>query len=70
MPLPESADRALTPDGELLTRGPIHHSLPPEPNPDGAAPVPEPGALFLVGTGLLGVAVTARLRRRPRPTTD
>ncbi|MCR9245741.1 MAG: PEP-CTERM sorting domain-containing protein [bacterium] len=36
--------------------------------PDGAAPVPEPSALFLVGTGLLGVAVTARLRRRERPT--
>ncbi|MCA8950238.1 MAG: PEP-CTERM sorting domain-containing protein [Planctomycetes bacterium] len=32
----------------------------------GAAPVPEPGALFLVGTGLLGVALTARLRRRDR----
>lgn len=32
----------------------------------GSAPVPEPSALFLVGTGLLGVALTARLRRRER----
>lgn len=35
-----------------------------------AAPVPEPSALFLVGTGLLGVAITSRLRRRGRPQAD
>ncbi len=40
-------------------------STPPGPTGgEGSAPVPEPSALFLVGTGLLGVAVTTRLRRR------
>jgi hypothetical protein len=29
-----------------------------------SAPIPEPGTLMLVGTGLVGVALTARLRRR------
>ena len=31
-----------------------------------AAPVPEPSALFLVGTGLVGLALTKRWRRRKR----
>ncbi len=45
------------------------HQAGGEPGGDGAAPVPEPSALFLVGSGLLGIAITARLRRRERPGT-
>ncbi|MFY9344890.1 MAG: PEP-CTERM sorting domain-containing protein [Planctomycetota bacterium] len=33
---------------------------------EGSAPIPEPSTLLLVGTGLLGVALTARWRRRSR----
>ena len=32
-----------------------------------ANPVPEPSTFLLVGSGLVGVAITARLRRRKTP---
>lgn len=37
---------------------------PQSPEPDASSPVPEPSTFLLVGTGLIGVALTSSRRRR------
>lgn len=62
-PLPSQAGAAAAPEFVTPVLMPRSVASPPEP----ARPhIPEPSTLLLVGTGLLGVAVTARLRRRRR----
>lgn len=50
---------AQSPATSLMAQAPRPHG-----GTDGSGPVPEPSTLLLVGSGLLGVAITARLRRR------
>jgi hypothetical protein len=59
MPLPASAIwGTAVPEAGDSPQGP------PIPSNPAGSPVPEPTTLLLVGTGIVGIALTARVRRR------
>ena len=63
-----------SPQDRKATSVALRSEVPPQPSPppqepDSAQPVPEQSTLLLVGTGLVGVALTSRWRRRREPPT-